>query len=221
MKNFSGKNLNGYKWGFCEVMKYIKKSKKGNLWLCKCVCGNEFIASAGKINEGRHKHCGCKYINPAYSHGLNGARIYRIWGAIKSRCYNEKLPSYKNYGGRGIKMCDEWKKDFINFYNDMKEGYDDSLSIDRIDYNGDYNKANCRWATLFEQSRNKRNNYWFEADGMKMIKMDWAAYLNVDHNRINEKLRHGYTFQQVYDFYKDRKFWKIKDQLNATKRNIV
>ena len=100
---------------------------------------------------------------------MSGTRIYRIWQKMKGRCYykNDKK-HYPHYGARGIKVCDEWKDDFANFYNwAMENGYTDELTLDRIDVDGNYEPSNCRWATLEEQSYNKRNTLYVNIDNNK------------------------------------------------------
>lgn len=90
-----------------------------------------------------------------YRHGMSGSRPYAIWNGIHTRCYNEKSPSYGRYGGSGIRMCERWRKDFSNFWEDMKDTYFDGAQIDRIDNSKGYCKSNCRWVTIKEQARNK------------------------------------------------------------------
>lgn len=99
------------------------------------------------------------------THLMSRTRPYVIWKAMKRRCYNKNDKAYKNYGGRNIKVCDRWMK-FENFWEDMKNGYSDLLTLDRINNNGNYKKNNCRWATYIEQGLNKRNNirYFFNGD---------------------------------------------------------
>lgn len=110
-----------------------------------------------------------KQKNDSKRHGMSGTRIYRIWQKMKGRCYykNDKK-HYPHYGARGIKVCDEWKDDFTNFYNwAMENGYTDELTLDRIDVDGNYEPSNCRWATLEEQSYNKRNTLYVNIDNNK------------------------------------------------------
>lgn len=145
----------------------LKCGKIKKYGLYKCFCGNEFECLKTLINTKRKKDCGCKkeetYKNAHTKHGLHHTRLYKIRQNMIQRCNNEKVPNYKTYGARGIKVCDEWKNDFMSFYNwSISNSYDDSLSIDRINSDGNYEPNNCRWATKTTQSRNtmilKSNN---------------------------------------------------------------
>jgi hypothetical protein len=125
---------------------------------------------------------------------------------MRTRCYNKKYPFYKDYGGRGIKVCERWlgKNGFTNFLNDMGErpsGY----SIDRIENDGNYSKSNCRWTTTHVQSRNKRSNMVFEINGVAKIKQDWAKELGISHQMISYFLRKGFPFKKIHDHYSLKK----------------
>jgi len=125
--------------------------------VAQCDCGSVKTYTFYNLKTGGVKSCGClKRKVTETRHQMTNSRLYQIWENIIQRCTNPKAPNYHNYGGRGIKLCDEWKS-FINFYEDMKEGYADELSIDRINNDGDYEKGNCRWATRKAQSNNSRN----------------------------------------------------------------
>ena len=107
---------------------------------------------------------------------------------MKSRCNNRNVPNYSIYGARGIKVCEEWNK-FINFKSwAMNNGYDDTLTLERVDLDKGYNPSNCKWATYYEQSRNKRNTVIIEINGEQMCLKDWCKKLNISYKNIHSKL---------------------------------
>ena len=129
-------------------------------WLCLCDCGKETTVSGANLQSGVSS-CGCKRRESRpKTHGCASHkkynRLYHIWNGIKYRCYNEKSKDFPHYGGRGIKMCNEWLHDFPAFREwAYTNGYQETLTIDRLDVNGYYEPKNCRWATVAEQNRNK------------------------------------------------------------------
>lgn len=126
-------------------------------------------------------------------HGKYNTRLYRIWSRMKTRCYNKKYEHFKHYGGRGIKVCDEWLNDFMSFYDwSMSNGYKDNLTIDRIDVNGNYEPSNCRWLTNEEQQNNKRRNIRLTYNGKTQTITQWARELGIKRELIERRHRRGY-----------------------------
>lgn len=136
-------------------------------------------------------------------HGLYGTRIYRIWQSMKWRCYNPKAHGYKWYGERGIKVCDEWRNDVVAFWNWAQEnGYADSLTIDRIDSNGDYCPENCRWATYKEQANNQRSNRKIEYRGEVKTLQQWVETLGLSIDTVSDRLRDGWNVEDAFNLPK-------------------
>lgn len=164
-----------------------KRTKNGHIkYKCVCDCGNITHVMGTLLRTGKIKSCGCRQGNN--KHGKCKTRIYHIYRGIKSRCYDKNCNGYKNYGGRGITVCDEWLNDFMNFYNwSMDNGYDDTLSIDRIDVNGNYEPSNCRWADLKVQANNKRNNVYLTYNGKTQTISQWAEELGIDCKMVQKR----------------------------------
>lgn len=185
------------------------------LWKCKCECGKEFLRRGDSLRAKRgFKSCGCYRIefskkffnenNPNKTHGLYKTRIYKIYSKMKERCYNENYPEFHLYGGRGIKVCDHWMNDFMNFYNWANENsYSDDKSIDRIDTNSDYTPENCRWADVYTQANNKRNNVILTHEGKTMTLANWARHLGLPYTTLANRKRRGKSVEDIlYPFKK-------------------
>lgn len=146
----------GDKFNYLTAIKFSYRDRYGaQYWLFKCDCGKEKILRVGCIKRGHTKSCGCLSDKEKTKHGMYGTRIYTSWGKMKDRCLNKNNHAYKNYGGRGIKICPEWLNSFENFYRDMGER-PEGKSIDRIDNNGNYEPSNTKWSTPKEQMNNTR-----------------------------------------------------------------
>ena len=198
-------DLTGKRFGKLTVIEKHSQDKWGGWnWLCRCDCGNETVVSGGHLRGMKTKSCGCsRKESKNFSHKMTGSRIYSIWQAMKSRCYYDKNKRFKYYGGRGIKVCDEWKNSFISFYEwSMKNGYDENAergqcTIDRIDVNGNYEPNNCRWATIKQQANNTRRNHFIEYNGKTQTVSQWANELGVEPDSIFNRLQKGFTEEEA------------------------
>lgn len=132
-------------------------------------------------------------------HGLKYTRIYQTWADMKRRCYNKNDKAhYPDYGARGIVVCDEWKNDFMAFYNwAIKNGYNDTLTIERVDVNGIYEPCNCKWATKEEQNRNKRTNRKISFCGKTLCVSEWARLTGIEKNTLKERLNRGWSIEKT------------------------
>jgi hypothetical protein len=170
----------------------------------QCECGRKFIAAIPRVKLGKVTSCGCKRINSAIKrltrHGMSESSEYSSWASMKSRCYSKSNRWYKNYGGRGIEVCEEWKNSFISFLRDMGNKPDDSYSIERIDVNGNYEPKNCKWANRFEQDRNKTTNIFITYNNVTKIITDWAKEYNMYPQTLKERYLKYNDFEKAINF---------------------
>lgn len=133
-------------------------------------------------------------------HNHSHDRIYYCWQAMKDRCCNSNNKNYKNYGARGIKVCDEWKSDFMNFYDwAMKNNYKDNLTIDRIDVNGNYEPDNCRWTDMITQENNKTNNRIITYNNEKHTLMEWSKKLKCNYRSLRTRLERNWSIERAFN----------------------
>ena len=150
------------------------------------------------MRHGNTKSCGCQRRNKFRTHGKSNTRLYEIWTDMKQRCLNSNQKTYKYYGGRGITICQEWINDFMSFYDwSLENGYQDKLTIDRIDVNGGYEPNNCRWVTMETQLRNTRRNHFVEINGESHTIAEWARIYEINPQTINSRLRKGISEQDA------------------------
>jgi len=179
-------DLTKIKFTRLQPIKVIGKTKKNSLiWLCKCDCGKYTKVVADDLRKGSTKSCGCLRRERFLTHNKSDSRIYHIWSAMKSRCYNKNNLRYNDYGGRGIKVCKEWKDDFMNFYTwTMANGYEENLSIDRINNDGDYEPNNCRWTTIKEQNQHTRRTIIVSYKEKEYNLSQLSKLLNINYSKI-------------------------------------
>lgn len=197
------KDLTGQKFGKLTVIKRVENSKWNETrWLCKCECGNETIVNYGKLAYKHTTSCGCYakelFINNVSKHNLRKTRLYNIWANMKQRCFNKNNKFYNRYGGRGITICNEWENDFKNFYDwSIKNGYKDNLTIDRINNDGNYEPANCRWVDNKTQSNNRNNNVILEYNNEKHNIKEWCEIMNITKSALNHRLKRGWDLEKA------------------------
>lgn len=166
-------------------------------YLCKCECGKEKLVDGYSLRSGISKYCiDCK--NQKRYGKKKNKRINIIYNGMKARCYNSNTPEYKNYGGRGIKMCDEWINNPQSFYDwAMDNGYEEGLSIDRIDVNGNYEPSNCRWVTKEVQDNNRRNNRKITYKGKTKTLSQWSKKYNINIVTLSDRLKAGLSIEEA------------------------
>lgn len=168
----------------------------GSRWLVLCDCGASKSVAQRSLRSGSVKSCGClrreKLIQRNATHGRTDTPLYLVWGTMFNRCYRPSHKGYKNYGGRGITVCDRWKS-FENFLADMGERPSPTHSLDRIDPNGNYEPGNVRWSTKQEQCRNKRNNRTLVIDGVSKCIADWCDFFGTNKKWAYDRIRRGWS----------------------------
>lgn len=185
-------DLRGKTFGNLLVLdeKPIRKNNN-TYWKCKCICGNEKYIFHGNLISNRQKGCGCLQNNNP-NRKTQHKRLIKIFNNMKQRCYNPKSENYKHYGGKGIKICSQWLKDSKNFYNwSINNGYADSLSIDRINVNSDYEPNNCRWINMKSQANNRSNNRLITIKGKTKTASQWAEEFGITHEGLIYRYRNN------------------------------
>lgn len=218
------KDLTGQVFERLTVVERSISSEAGQTrWLCRCNCGNTKIVQGYALTSGNTKSCGCYSnecrIERASTHKLSKVPIYKIWHAMMQRCYYEKNGSYRDYGARGITVCKEWHI-FENFYRDMGDR-PEGMSIDRIDYNGNYEPSNCRWADSETQSANKRNNVLLTYNGVTKPSFQWQRELGLTRGAIEYRLQQGWSMEKIVSTpLREDKQWQFKKKKNITPTKI-
>lgn len=199
-------DLTGQKFGRLKVLQFIEIRKHHSYWLCKCNCGNITEVSNSSLRSGKVKSCGClrketakeNVIKSQTTHHLTNTRIYNIWRSMKKRCYLKSYKAYKDYGGRGIRVCDEWRNDFMSFYNwAVANGYKENLTLDRIDVNGNYEPNNCRWVDWKTQQNNRRDNIHIQYNGENKSVYEWANTFDIKYCTLWWRIKNGWSIEDA------------------------
>ena len=187
------RDLTGQRFGRLVVLEDAGRSHGSPLWKCKCDCGEIKSVTSGHLVNGDTRSCGClcreNRGKTSKTHGETKRRLYKIWVDIKTRCYNERSRNYYKYGKRGVAMCNEWKNSYEAFRDwSVANGYTDNLTIDRIDFNGNYTPNNCRWVTQKVQQNNRRNNHLITYDGETLTISQWNERMGFSRGLISQRL---------------------------------
>lgn len=208
-------DLHGKRFTRLVAIERVENAPNGQaVWKCQCDCGNITFVRRGNLMSGAVKSCGCLVHEPAHNrtHAMSKTRLYQEWAHIKSRCVYKGAKSQQYYGARGIKMCNEWANSFEKFRDwALQSGYRDDLTIERIDFNGNYCPENCTWIPQSEQSSNTRRCVIITYNGKTQNLNDWCKELNLDYKRINNRIKKlGWSFERA-----------ISEPVNVNKRNMA
>lgn len=191
MSNFT--DITGKKFFRFTVVAYVGRNNSGNaLWECICDCGNTRIVCGSNLRLGRHKSCGCLQVK----HGMANNQLYPTWIKMLRRCHEKSDKDYRNYGGRGIVVCDRWK-DVANFIDDMLPTYRLGLQLDRKDTDGPYSPENCHWATPKQQQRNRRNNRLLAYHGSIRSVAEWSRLTGLGEGTIASRINRGLSIEEA------------------------
>lgn len=198
-------DLTGKKFGKLTVIKLVKRvNDKHRYWVCKCECGKFSEIRQDALTRNITHSCGCLIGETAKKlytkHNLYQTRLYKIYQGMKMRCYNPKNPRYSSYGAKGVKVCDEWLKNFMNFYNwAINNGYQNDLSIDRINVDGNYEPINCRWATNKMQGTNTTRNHIIKYNGQIKTISEWAEIYNIAPSVLGARIRLNWDIEKAFN----------------------
>lgn len=195
-------DLTGRVFGYLTILRRAGSTNtvsRRALWEAECICGKVVTRIGTNLlyeSRGKKKSCGCRrremYLEAWGTHGMTSHRAFYIWSHMKSRCNNPSDKDWRNYGARGISVCAQWQESFDAFWADVGPTYEETLTIERKDNNGNYEASNCRWATVREQSNNRRGNVWIETPGGKMTVAQAARAYGIKSVTLRARLKKGW-----------------------------
>ena len=192
-------DLTGQRFGRLVAIRRVGTRQTSVLWECLCDCGNTTRVASIELRKGLVISCGCYRMERISTHGESKTRLYRTWCSMLRRCRSPMANYYKDYGGRGIKVCDEWH-DYETFRDWARtNGYRDDLTIERKDVNGNYEPSNCCWIPMAEQAKNRRNSVRVEYHGKQYILADLAREAGIGVGTLRERLKRGWSLEQAVE----------------------
>ena len=200
------KDIKGQRFGRLVAIEHIGYVRQGQaIWRFQCDCGKIYEAVSAPVVKGTVVSCGCynrermaeRNMRHGFAHRDHKEKLYEIWSSMKARCQRKTDLNYRHYGGRGITVCDEWQ-DYAPFRAwAMANGYQQGLTLDRIDNNSGYSPENCRWVTMLEQMRNTRRNRFIEYDGERKTISAWAADAGIKYGTLWGRLKRGMKMEEA------------------------
>lgn len=195
------KDITGQRFSQLLVLRLVCVNMKHSFWLCKCDCGEPTVVTANNLKAGRSKSCGCfrrqALITRNTTHGLCHKRIYKVYMGMIARCHRQGHKQFRDYGGRGIYVCERWRDDIRNFAEDIGPCPSDRHSIERINNDGPYCKENCCWATPDVQAQNRRSTVNITHNGRTQCVSNWAKELGINKGTIYSRLQSGWSTEQT------------------------
>lgn len=198
------KNLVGLRFGKLSVLKKLGKDRHGEMrWLCICDCGSEYESTSNRLTSGQTtccRDCMIKKIGDSNrKHGATPKKLFYAYTNMKTRCYNKNYSLYHRYGGRGIQVCEEWRKSFKSFREwALKNGWSEELSLDRINNDGNYEPSNCKWSTCVEQSNNRRTSRMITYNGITDTMANWARNTGIPYYVIQRRLYLNWDAERIF-----------------------
>jgi hypothetical protein len=198
-------DLKNWRFGRLLVESLAGRDSGGkSTWNVVCDCGTRKVIRASDMRSGRTKSCGCLQTEHTLAinarkrtHGMTRTSAYRTWTSMIGRCHSRTNQNFKGYGARGITVCARWRESFENFFADMGAP-PPGMSLDRRDNDGNYEPGNCRWATVEEQSNNKRTSRFLEIDGRRMTIAQWAREVGISKDTLSGRLQRGWPPEQAF-----------------------
>lgn len=216
-------DITGNRYSRLVVTSFHGHGKRGSqtvrLWNCVCDCGKTTVTSYGSLTCGNVRSCGCLLRDATTTHGMSKSPVYKVWHAMLERCRNSHNQAWKDYGGRGIRVCERWH-DFSNFNSDMGERPTGG-TLDRIDVNGDYEPSNCRWVSQSINANNRRNNRIIEFRGELATLAQWARKCNLNKGALLYRLAHGWPIEAALTTPSDRSASNISTRSRLKKERRV
>lgn len=192
------KDLTGHRFGKLVALEDIGRANGGVVWKCQCDCGSITQVRANHLVRGLVVSCGCYNREVISKHNMTNTAIYSAWQSMKNRCENPNAQEYRRYGGRGIRVCDEWSNNSEAFIEwALANGWERGLSLDRIDNDGDYEPDNCRWVTMKTQGRNRSNCCYISDGDETHCLSEWAEILNEPYAKLVSRHRRGWSDKEV------------------------